>query len=64
MVLTLPYFFSVAFDEARHVDQELAVEMRAAGAVEAEQVVSRSSRRFCGRARGDVLHRDVVDGDR
>ena len=63
MVLTLPYFFSV-FHEIGDIDQELAVEMRAAGAVEPEQIVARSSRRLGGRACGNVLHRDVVDRDR
>ena len=38
--------------------------MRPAGAVPAEQIVPRSGRRLGGRARGDVLHGDVVDRDR
>ena len=50
-------------DQARHVDKEFAIEVRAAGAVPPEQIVPRSGRRLGGRARGDVLHGDVVDGD-
>ena len=51
------------FDEACDVDEELAVEMRAAGAVPSEQVVARSGRGFGSRTRGHVRDRDVVDGD-
>src|SRR6185437_10025381 len=51
------------FDETGDVDEELAVEMRAAGAVPSEQVMSRSGGGFGSRSRGHVRHRDVVDGD-
>ena len=64
MVETLPYFFLGFLHEIGDVDKELAVEMRAAGAVEPEKIVSRLRRRLCGRARGNVLHRNVVDRDR
>ena len=62
-MVTLPCFFSIVLDQARHVDKELAVEMRAAGAVPAEQVVAGSGRGLGCRARGDVRDRDVVDRD-
>ena len=46
------------------VDKKLAIEMRAAGAVEPEKIMPRSGRRFGGRACGNVLHGNVVDRDR
>ena len=50
--------------EIGDVHKELTIEMRAAGAVEPEKIVSRSGRSFCGRACGNVLHGNVVDRDR
>ena len=51
-------------DEARHVEQEFAVEMRPAGAIPSEQIVTRSGRGFGGGARGDVCDGNVIDRDR
>jgi hypothetical protein len=50
--------------EIGDVDEKLAVEMGAAGAIESEKIVSRSGRRLCGRACGNVLHGNMVDRDR
>ena len=60
----LAVFFLGLLHEIGDVDKELAVEMRAAGAVEPEKIVSRSSRRLRGRACRNVLHGNVVDRDR
>ena len=60
----LAVFFLDGFNEIADVDQEFTIQMRAAGAVPAEQIMPRSGRRLGGRARGDVLHRNVVDRDR
>src|ERR1700747_1610548 len=50
-------------DQVRNVDEEFAVEVRAAGAVPGEQVVPRPGRGLGGRARGDVRHGDMIDRD-
>src|SRR6185312_12310300 len=60
----LAVFFLGLFHQIADVDKKLAVEMGAAGAVEPEKIVSRSSRRLRGRARRNVLHGNVVDRNR
>ena len=61
MMLALPNFFSTQLDQAGHVDEVLAVEMRSAGTVPHEQIVPGLCRHLCRSACGDVLLGNMVD---
>src|SRR5262249_32334265 len=59
----LAVFLLHVLDQAGHVNEEFAIEMRAAGAVPTKQVVTRSRRGFGSSSGSDVLHRDMIDRD-
>ena len=59
----LAVFFLRLLHQIGDVDKELAVEMRPAGAIEAEKIVSRSGGGLGGGACGNILHGYVVDRD-